>query len=847
MQDDGFSMRRLASRRRVAGAFLLFEALWRAIWPALMVMGGLLCLLLLDVLPALGGWAHAGVLAVVVVAFIALLLRGLLRLRLPTLDMVDRRLEVQSGLRHRPLATTDDTPAIINGQDSIGAALWQAHRARTLAGIRALKVGIPHPGLPARDRRALRFAVLLAILAALGIANEDAPNRILAGLDPILPVSAALPATEVQAWITPPAYTGVPPIFLHPGAPVPGIPMGAHLTVNVSGGDTTPSLLLGDKAIAFHALDGGSYQADDDLQRGGTLTVRNRGSILGTWPLTIIVDQPPKANWGLNPGAREAEQRVRLPWEVADDYGVTQLQAELRLAARPDDPPIIVPIPLPGGSPKSAHGVDMPDLTAHPWAGLPVIGRLVAHDAMKQEGISADTHFALPERPFHNPIARALIAARKTLSQHPDDRTDALAILDGLLQMPQPFADDPGGFAELSSIYYDLVRNQSDKAIPETQDWMWRLALSLEEGQAARSARALEEARQRAREALQQARHAPNEATRQALIQRLQELQQAIDKHVQALMKELLEHNDILQPDEHSLQLSNRDLDRMAEQAEQAAREGRMDEAQQQMEQLEKLLDRLRSAHPASRDRQANSRRQRGQNQTSAVQEMIAREGGLMDHAQQRGAPEHAGDPSTDRKADAAVQHALQRGLGELMQEFADLTGETSPNLGDADQAMQKAMTALNQGDDSGAGAAQQSAIAALQKGAHDMGQAMARQMGSQAGAGSGDDQGDGQDGDEYGEGDEDGMGMMASPDGNRNGRYGGPMPGDPGQADSSNRDPLGRTGDGSSAATGDVQVPEDRERNRTAAIDEELRRRDADQQRSQEERDYIGRLLKQF
>jgi uncharacterized protein (TIGR02302 family) len=845
MRDDGFSMRRLASRRRLASAILLFEAVWRAVWPAVAVAGVLLCLALLNVLPMLGGWMHAGVLLAAAAAFAGLLLRGLSRLRLPRAGSADRLLEARSGLRHRPLAVTDDSPAIVSGQDAIGEALWRAHRARTLDGIRALKVGMPHPGVPARDPRALRFAVLLAVLAALGIANEDAPSRILAAFDPILPVSAAPPATEVQAWITPPAYTGVPPIFLHPGAPVPGIPMGAHLTVNVSGDDTTPSLLLGDKSIAFRALDGGSYQADQDLRRGGTLTVRNRGSTLGTWPLTIVVDQPPKASWGPNPGSREADQRLRLPWEVSDDYGVTQLQAELRLADRPNDPPIVVPIPLPGGSPKSAHGVDMPDLTAHPWAGLAVIAKLVARDAIKQAGSSADAKFVLPERPFHNPIARALIAARKTLSQHPDDRTDALGILDGLLQNPQPFADDPGGFAELSSIYYDLARNRTDSAVAESQDWMWRLALSLEEGQAARSARALEEARQRAREALQQAEHAPNDATRQALIQRLQELQQAIDKHIEALMKELLEHNDILQPDQRSLQLSNRDLDRMAEQAEQAAREGRMDEAQQQMEQLEKLLDRLRSAHAVSKDKQSNSRRQRGQNQTNAVQEMIAREGGLMDHAQQRGgAPDQAADPSSARQADAAVQHALQRGLGELMQEFTDLTGEMSPNLGDADQAMQKSMKALNQGDDSSAQAAQQSAIAALQKGAHDMGQAMARQMGSQPG----DDQGDGQDGDEYGEGDEDGMGMMASPNGNRNGRYGGPIPGDPGRADAGNRDPLGRTDSGYGNNDPDKGgVPETRELNRTHAIDQELRRRDADRERSQEERDYIERLLKQF
>ena len=43
------------------------------------------------------------------------------------------------------------------------------------------------------------------------------------------------------------------------------------------------------------------------------------------------------------------------------------------------------------------------------------------------------------------------------------------------------------------------------------------------------------------------------------------------------------------------------------------------------------------------------------------------------------------------------------------------------------------------------------------------------------------------------------------------------------------------------------MTVPEERERQRTRAIEEELRRRDADRERPQEELDYFGRLLKGF
>jgi hypothetical protein len=44
-----------------------------------------------------------------------------------------------------------------------------------------------------------------------------------------------------------------------------------------------------------------------------------------------------------------------------------------------------------------------------------------------------------------------------------------------------------------------------------------------------------------------------------------------------------------------------------------------------------------------------------------------------------------------------------------------------------------------------------------------------------------------------------------------------------------------------------DVRVPEEAERKRSQAIQEELRRRGAERERPQRELDYIDRLLKQF
>lgn len=826
---------RLAARRLMARAAILFEALWPALWLPLTVVGVFLCAALLGLPPLLPNGLHLALLALVVLATLGLLVHGFRKIRLPDDHAADRRLESESGLIHQPLSVLTDKPATA---DSVGLALWQVHATRALAQLGRLPVGWPRPGLARRDPRALRYAVLLGLLASLGIANTDAPARVYAAVTPSLPAAAAAPVTELQAWITPPAYTRIAPIFLKAEGGSVSVPAGSRLTVNVSGGSVAPVLSLNDRTAVFNTLDRSSFQTEWDLSRGGYLAVTRDGFSLAAWTLTVVADQPPTVAWGDNPGRPQTGQQTRLPWTVSDDYGVTGLQAELRLRDRPEAPPLLVAVPLPGGSPQLAHGLNQSDLTAHPWAGLPVIGRLVAHDAPGQTGTSTDATFELAERPFQNPVARLLIAARKSLSIHPDDRGDALEALDGLMQRPEWFAGDPGAFLALSAAYYDLVRNRADSAVPEVQDILWQLALHLEEGQTEQSARSLEGARQAARDAMDKTQQQPNDANRQELADKLEELRQAIDRHMKALMEEAQRNNSIMPFDPKAMRLSDRDMQRLAEQAEQAAKEGRMQDAQKQMAELEQMLDRLRNARVQGNDgKQADSKRQRGKRQQSVVQDMIAREGGLLDHAQQRANPT-ASDPAAQREADSRVQQALRRALGELMQQFTDLSGEASPGLGEADQAMRESATRLNQGADDDARQAQQQAIAALQKGNKEMGQAMAK-MGRQPGQGD-----EGEDGDEDGSGGTMGMMQDGQPG---DGRGNGPLPGSPSRADQNGRDPLGRHNDGSSADSAEVAVPEERERQHTRAIQEELRRRGADQERPRQELDYIDRLLKRF
>lgn len=190
------------------------------------------------------------------------------------------------------------------------------------------------------------------------------------------------------------------------------------------------------------------------------------------------------------------------------------------------------------------------------------------------------------------------------------------------------------------------------------------------------------------------------------------------------------------------------------------------------------------------------------------------------------------------RQSDSRTQQALRRVLGVLMQQYGELAGKVPVSLNDADIAMREALRALDSGNDAAAAASIQKAIEALQKGGRSMSQQLAQQFGRQH------DQGEDGDDDAGEEGDQPG-----NQDGQRAGRAEGNGP--PSGRPSGRRDPLGRRlheeGSGQNADESGVRVPDQMEQARAHAIQEELRRREAEKSRPQPELDYIERLLRQF
>ncbi len=813
-------------RQRLRARFMLaFERLWPLLWPPFGLLGLFIAASLFGLVALLPPWPHLILLALVVAGTAALAVRSLARFNFPTPASADRWLERANRLAHRPLAALTDRSAFAGATAGL---LWQAHRARMTASLAGIRVGLPHPNLAARDLHALRLGLVVALVAGLGVAGPDAPERLAAAFTPAIPMGVPAPATEFAGWITPPAYTHLPPIFLRaPGGSL-SVPEGSALAISLTGGEGAPRLLFADHAVPFDKLGPASYRTAMVLARNGRLTLSRGGTRLGAWSFTIIAATPPTVRFSGAPGPDSRSTDTRLPWHVHDAYGVTGLNAVLHLAARPGAAALTVPIPLGSGDPRDEGGTALIDLTANPWAGLEVTARLHAGNGAGLEGWSKIVRFRLPEIPFRNPLARALIAVRKGLVLAPGNRMQAVATLDQLSATPQAQDGDLGAFLNLRAIASLLSRNLAPSAVSQAEDRLWQLAWHYEAGPAAETSRALEAATRALEQALAEAGH-PGGPRQEELDRRLRALEQAIQRQIEALSKNL-NANSLKLPNGFAAQeYDQQTFQHMLEAMRRAIAAGNLAAARQQMAELQNLLQQLQNARPLTAEDVARAMQmQQGQKAMAALGDVVQREAGLLDRAERRlAAPDaaSAAAASAQRRAEAAIQQALRQVVGVMMSGFADATGQIPPALGQADVAMRGAAGALGAGADRAAASDERQAIADLQKGGRQAMAAMAAQSAMQAGSSPG-------------------FLMMPGP------VAGSPAPGEIGRAPGIGLDPLGRPmGDQADGGNpnGFVDIPNGDVAAAARAIQQELRRREADPTLPVPDRNYIDRLLKQF
>lgn len=840
-----------------ARAILLCERLLPALWAPMSVLGLFAAFALSGLSARLPGWLHAVVLLAFAVALAVALILGFRRFTLPGADEARRRLERDSGIPHRPLHTLRDRPS---GGDPMAEALWSLHQERVRAAMRRLRLTAPRSEVPSHDRYALRGLVTLVLLVVGAASWGDWGPRISAAFSPRFDGGAATAAATLDLWVTPPEYTGLPPVFLKTGSSQTGprpepavaqpqpvaVPKGSLVLARVTGGRGAPMLEAGDKSTAFETVDPSTFQIQQPILAGNRIAVSQNGQSLGSWPVRVVPDAPPTVAHTAPP-AKAERGALKLDYTARDDYGLAEVKAVIQLGT--DDEvaevlgktPLDLPLALPGLRPKEAHNVAFHDLTAHPWAGLPVIVRLVATDGAGQTGVSEDSAITLPERNFSHPVARAIVQQRKRLTLRPKEgRIEAARALAEISARPGTYGGDIVVFLSLRTAIGRLILDKDSGAVPAVQQLLWETALRIEDGGVSQAERDLRNAEQRLSEALERG------ATDEELRRLMDELQQALNQFMAAMEQQMMEalkrgeQIPMVPPELADRMMNRNDLQEMMDRMRQMAETGSRDAARQMLSQLQQMLENLRNGAMAQMQPQRGGQQNQAWEMMRQLQDLARQQQQLLDQSfrqsqdqmqqdgqqrprgrqpgqqnrqqqQQQGQGNMQGSPTLQKQAEQ--QEALRRQLGELMRQLGEMNGGEIPRpLGRAERAMRDAGQALQQGSPGAAVPPQTQAMDELQQGM----QSMAEQLANQMAMGQG-------------------QGMAAQPQG---------QPGRPNR----NRDPLGRrpSGFGTQDAN-DVKIPEQSDLQRAREILDELRRRSGQFNRPQPERDYIDRLLKQF
>ena len=811
----------LARLCTVVGLFLV--ASWAGLWLALPFIARAIGLALF-VLLALGA------------------LFPLVRFRWPSREEGLSRLDRGTGIRHRPATSLTDTLA---SQDPVALALWQAQRERTLASIKRIRAGLPSPRLPFHDPWALRALVAVMMVAAYVAAGDERMLRVAAAFDWNGVLSPA--NIRVDAWVTPPVYTGKPPVILsaankEAAAPAAGplpVPAGSTLIVRSSGG--TLDVVAGGgvtEAVPTEQAPKGTNERHFTIAGDGTAHVR-APSGQPQWKFSAIPDRAPTISLAKDP-ERQARGSLQMSYRIEDDYGVTEAQA--RFALRPGEPPKAAseksstePRPLfdppqfslvlPNARTRNGVGQTVKDLSEDPYAGADVTLTLTAKDEAGNEGRSEPFNMRLPERLFTKPLARVLIEQRRILALDANQNSQVYAALEALMIAPELFTPEAGHYLGLFSVARQLEAARTDNAMREVVANLWALAVTIEDGNITDVDKALRAAQEALKQALERG------ASDEEIKKLTENLRAALDNFMRQLAEQLRNNpQQLARPlDPNTRVLRQQDLNNMIERMERLSRSGDKDAARQLLEQLQQMLENLQMAQPGQSDD--------GDMQAlNELGDMIRKQQQLRDKTFKQGQDSRR-DRMRGKQGDQSMgdlqqdQEGLRDRLKKLQQELAKRgmgqgqrgekgqqgqpgqnaeQGEGEDGLGEADTAMGDASGKLGEGNADGAVDSQGRALDALRKGAQSLAQAM--QQGDEG-------QGDGP--------------------GNRVGRQ---------QSGANGTDPLGRPLHGHEYSDDySVKIPGEIDVQRVRRILEELRRRLSDPQRPQIELDYIERLLKDY
>jgi len=845
------AVRRLSLRLIAARIVLLLESLMPALWPGLAVAGVFLVFALSDVFTLFSPFWHVVSLAVFAGAGGFALWRGFGGLVFPDRAQARRRIEITSGFQNRPLAALDDHPAT-NVDDAGARALWRQHQERMAALARRLKIGFPAASMAAFDPRGLRFFIVLALAIALVDAGGDAPERLRGSLVPDWRALGGGAETRLDVWVSPPEHTGLGPVFLtragRPQEEVNGptqeiaVPAGSRIEARLDGGGDRPDLWWGEDETSFQANGPEGFKVALALepvsggdQKGAIeLRVVQGWWTLGRWSLSLIEDRPPEIEFTQSLSKSE-RMALRIDYEAGDDYAIVAVTAEIsqftnsmlgregnikssKAAAKGNTLNVALPPPAPGegrGQSSTYH-----DLTAHPWAGLPVLVRLRARDGIGQTGYSSSKLTVLPAREFSHPVAVAIIEERRRLSRHGGGQGGALRRhtaynLGALAKTPDEFGDDMVVFLGLQIARRRLLEDPAPSEFGEVQRLLWDIALRLDDkglSLAERDFRAAEDALNKA---------LAEGGAGEEIESMINDLEVALENYLAALAEaqgRARESAGRLPADASVQVLRGDDLRAMIDMAREMLRTGSREGAREMLARLRETLENLHSAGA-----QSSAFSKFTKDVMPALSALMGEQQALLDESFRRareraasredGGAENGEDGLGEARSRGEAQTDLRRRLDDFMNRLAGKLGQVPVELGQASRSMGEASRALSRDALGEATDYQAQALEGLRQGARGAMEAYLRQMETN---GKGDAKGDGDD-------------------------LSNPAPG-------GDLDPLGRPLPGPQGnSQGRVHIPAEMELRKAREVLDELRRRAGEADRPAPEKAYIERLIPDY
>ena len=752
---------------RWSKAALLVESVWPQLWLLVGLALLFVCVSMMGLWPLLPEMAHMIVLAGFALATVGFI-GSVVRTRLPDRDSAIRRLEQRSDVPHRPASTYEDTvTSAVN--DPIAAHIWATHKSRMADTIARLRVGTPSARTDRRDPFALRALALLGVATLTVLAGDAASDRLAAAFR-FGPLAKSLDA-RLDAWVTPPAYTGKAPVMLADGArgmnglKVAGtapteIPANSVLYVRTSGGiknlalEITPDVPAGSapakpirielpkpeagvapakgSPVTASVIDSDTAELKAELKTSGSVRVLSGSTELARWAFAVTPDLPPKVTFTREP-ERTLRGSLRIPYKVEDDYGVASLEGHIARIRDPADassnawarpvkvkgprPPYERPpqlsIRLPQSYAKDATGVSLHEVGDHIWAGLPVTLTLIAKDLANQTGKSEARKMVLPARQFSKPLARAVVEQRRALVDDPRQRPHVLEALDAITLAPETGITNLNIYLGLRSVYWRLHNDNSRTVRNSAIEQLWQIALKIEDGSLSDAERALKAAQDKLSKALE------NGATDEEIKQLMQELRQAMAKFLEELSKQAQNNPpQDSQGMEQNQTLSQKDLEQMMQNLENMARSGNRDQAQQMLSDLRDLMDRLQSGRMANQQGQGQGE---GQKLMNELDELLGKEQQLLDDTFRQQNQADQGDQGDGQQGQQGQQGQRgqqgQQGQGQGQQGQGGQQGQQGNRQGQGRQPGQGQGQAPGQGQ----GQAQGPGLGDRQQGLRDM------------------------------------------------------------------------------------------------------------------------------